>query len=229
MFVINRKKILSVFIFISLFLPQALLASVDTDGDGYEDAWEIKNGYSPYNPEEVKAEDSDTDKDGLSDYWEYVFHTNPEQADSDNDGYSDYEEIDHAYDPNSGNKKRLESWIEVDREHQELTYVVSGQAWKKFSVSTGKPSMPTPAGVYKILNKSPKAWSKAYGLYMPYWLGLGKHGEFGIHELPVWPNGYREGEDHLGIAVSYGFTRLGVGAAKYIYERSAVASEVRIK
>ena len=59
---------------------------------------------------------------------------------------------------------------------------------------------------------------KAYGLWMPFWLGLDR-GRIGIHELPVWPSGYREGEDHLGKAVSHGCIRLGVGSASiYLIE-----------
>ena len=87
--------------------------------------------------------------------------------------------------------------------------------------------MPTPTGKFKIINKQEKAWSKKYGLWMPYWLGLNANG-IGIHELPIWPNGYREGENHLGRAVSHGCIRLGLGAASYIYNRVSIGTLVLI-
>lgn len=203
-------------------------ADKDSDGDGYSDTVEIQNGYSPFNPEQVKADKSDMDKDGLSDAMELKFKTDALNADSDGDGFLDGAEIDQAYDPLSTSTKKLPFKIEINLKKQQLTYSVSGQLWKTFSVSTGKASMPTPKGTFKILNKNKKAWSKAYGLWMPYWMGLGS-GQFGIHELPVWPSGYREGENHLGTPVSHGCIRLGVGSAQYIYDRVSPGTEVIIK
>jgi lipoprotein-anchoring transpeptidase ErfK/SrfK len=201
--------------------------SVDSDADGYIDTEEIAHNYSPFSAEAVKADKSDLDSDGLSDYWEYQFKTDPAKADTDGDGYSDFKEIDGGFDPLSTSTKKLSRRIEINLKKQTLTYYVADQPWKKFSVSTGKASMPTPAGKYKIINKVPKAWSKAYQLWMPYWMGLGT-GSFGIHELPLWPSGYREGESHLGKPVSHGCVRLGIGPAKYLYERVDVGTEVNI-
>lgn len=200
----------------------------DSDGDGYNDITEIANGYSPFNAQKIKIDISDVDSDGLSDDWEIKFKTDPYRPDSDGDGYADREEIDQAYDPNSASVKKLDRQIEIHLGDQQLIYLVAGQPWRKFTVSTGKPSMPTPQGSFKIFNKAEKAWSKAYGLWMPYWLGL-SGGRFGIHELPVWPNGYREGENHLGVPVSHGCIRLGVGPAQYLYERVEVGTMVVIK
>jgi len=87
--------------------------------------------------------------------------------------------------------------------------------------------MPTPKGNFVVVNKIKKAWSKTYSLWMPFWLGLDR-GSIGIHELPVWPNGYREGEDHLGKPVSHGCIRLGVGAAQYIFDRVDAGLSVSI-
>lgn len=200
----------------------------DSDGDGYGDAQEIAGGYSPFNPQNIKIEKSDMDDDGLSDYWELIFKTDPLNSDSDNDGFPDGREIDFAYDPLSDLKEKLPVGVEIDLQNQKLRYLVGGQVWKEFPVSSGKAGMPTPTGTYKIINKVQKAWSKAYGLWMPYWLGLDK-GQFGIHELPVWPSGYREGAAHLGVPVSHGCVRLGVGPAQYIYERLGVGAAVTIK
>jgi len=191
--------------------------SADTDSDGYSDWVELNAGFSPLNPGKIKLEDSDYDHDGLSDRMELNFGTDLSLVDSDGDGFSDGEEIDSGYDPlNADIGKKLEKRIEINTGAQELSYFLGGVRMGKFIVSSGKPSMPTPRGHFKVKNKSPKAWSAAYGLWMPYWIGLGT-GSFGIHELPVWPSGYREGEDHLGTPVSHGCIRLGIGPAEVLY------------
>ncbi len=204
------------------------LSLIDTDNDGYDDAQEILADYSPFNSRSLSLQDSDVDNDDLSDYWELLFRTNPKLTDTDNDGYSDYQEISYAYDPLSTTTKKLNQKVEIDRKSQTLFYYVSGHLWREFSVSTGKPSMPTPSGEFTVVNKIQKAWSKTYSLWMPFWLGLDR-GSIGIHELPVWPSGYREGEDHLGQAVSHGCIRLGVGPAQYMFDRLDVGAKVFIK
>jgi len=204
------------------------VSAFDSDIDGYSDAEEISHNYSPFTADPAKADKSDLDSDGLNDYWEWQFKTDPLKADSDDDGYLDGREIDLGFNPLSTSTKKLARRIEINLKKQELTYYVANQPWKKFSVSTGKASMPTPTGEFIITNKVPKAWSKTYQLWMPYWLGLGA-GRIGIHELPLWPSGYREGADHLGKPVSHGCIRLGIGPAKYLYERVDKGTTVIIK
>ena len=63
---------------------------------------------------------------------------------------------------------------------------------------------------------------------MPYWMAITATGKYGIHELPVWPNGYREGEDHLGRPVSHGCIRLGLDSAKFMYEWSNIGTPIFI-
>lgn len=223
------------FVLILFFIaqPLSLRAGYDFDGDGYTDEEEIANGYSPYNPEPIKFEQSDMDGDGLNDYWEREFKTDPFLADTDKDGYDDYQEIDKGFDPLSATGQRLAVSLEIDLKSQTMTYFLDNHPWQKWSVSTGRPGMSTPLGNFSIVNKSPKPWSKSYGLWMPYWLGLGgpglRNGIIGIHELPVWPGGYREGENHLGQPVSHGCIRLGMGPAQYLYERAEVGTPVIIK
>lgn len=170
----------------------------------------------------------DSDQDGLSDYWEQKFGTDPANPDTDGDGFKDGREVDQGYDPLASSTKRLPQKIVINLKTQKLDYFVGGQLWREYTISTGKAAMPTPQGTFKIINKSLKAWSKNYGLWMPFWLGL-DHGEFGIHELPVWPSGYREGAAHLGHPVSHGCIRLGIGPAQYLYERVATGTEVVIR
>lgn len=200
--------------------------SADTDGDGYSDWEELNNGYSPHQPGSVKLEDSDFDNDGLSDRMELNFGTDITDPDTDGDGHSDGEEIANGYDPLREGKKELPERIEISTGEQKLFYFLDGVRMNTYAVSTGKPSMPTPKGGYSIVNKADKAWSP-YGLWMPYWMGLGT-GKFGIHQLPYWPNGYREGEEHLGQPVSHGCIRLGIEPAKKLYELVEVGTPVFI-
>ncbi len=198
----------------------------DTDGDGYSDREELLNGYSPHNPEPVKLKDNDADGDGLSDKDELRFGTNLLKTDTDGDGWSDKEEIDFGYDPLNPEPIKLEKRIEINTGEQTLSYFLDGVKRDTFLISSGRASMPTSKGHFLIINKAPRAWSP-YGLWMPYWLGLGT-GSFGIHQLPVWPNGYREGEDHLGTPVSHGCIRLGIEPAEFLYDWAEVGTPVFI-
>jgi hypothetical protein len=197
----------------------------DTDGDGFSDFAELNSGFSPHNPERVRLEDNDQDIDGLNDRQELRYKTDILNPDTDEDGFKDGYEIAKGFDPLKGGGAKLVKKIKIDLKNQRLSYYQGDMKLGEFPVSTGKRSMPTPKGSFKILNKSPKAWSRDYGLWMPYWLGLGR---FGIHELPIWPNGYREGANHLGIPVSHGCIRLGIGPAKTVYNWAEIGTEVII-
>jgi len=118
-------------------------------------------------------------------------------------------------------------YIEVNLTHQMLYTIDGTQLVNSYKVSTGKWSMPTPIGDYVINNKDPRAYSSKYGLYMPYWMAfIGS--EYGIHELPEWPDGRKEGESHLGTPVSHGCVRLGRGSAEEVYNWSEIGTPIFI-
>lgn len=94
-----------------------------------------------------------------------------------------------------------------------------------YRVSTGKWSMPTPTGTFAINSKTEMAYSATYGLYMPWWMSFIGN-DYGIHELPEWPGGAKEGEGHLGTPVSHGCVRLGVGAAESVYSWAEIGTPV---
>ncbi|OGG89717.1 hypothetical protein A3H03_01185 [Candidatus Kuenenbacteria bacterium RIFCSPLOWO2_12_FULL_42_13] len=100
---------------------------------------------------------------------------------------------------------------------------------KETLISTGKPGMATPVGEFKIENKTKRAWSRMAGLWMPYFMLIEPKKGIGIHELPEWPNGYKEGADHLGTPVSHGCIRLGVGPAEEIYNWVEAGMPVKIQ
>ena len=116
----------------------------------------------------------------------------------------------------------------IDLSDQTLSYYEDGYRLATFPTSTGKPGYATPVGEHAINAKSELAYSKTYGLYMPYWMSF-IGGRYGIHELPYWPNGYREGADHLGVAVSHGCVRLGIGSAQTLFEWAEVGTPVIVQ
>lgn len=117
-------------------------------------------------------------------------------------------------------------YVEINLREQKLYRINGGTLEKVYRVSTGKWSTPTPRGTFTISYKHPRAYSAAFGLYMPYWMNFQgtstsgdvlRPGAYGLHELPEWPNGYKEGQSHLGTPVSHGCVRLGIGDASELY------------
>lgn len=170
----------------------------------------------------------DTDKDGLVDEQEVKFKTDINNPDSDSDGFVDGLEIARGFDPLSAEVKKLPKNILIDLKKQELYQQLNGITIRTHTVSTGRPGMATPRGTYTIGNKHPRAWSRTYGLWMPFWMSLAGT-RMGIHELPEWPGGYKEGANHLGTPVSHGCIRLGVTAAKVVYDWTEVGTKVIVK
>lgn len=117
-------------------------------------------------------------------------------------------------------------YIDINTASQVMVIFENGVALDVYLVSSGKRGMDTPKGTFSIHNKTPRAWSKTYGLYMPYWMAIVPGGKFGIHELPEWPGGYKEGANHLGTPVSHGCVRLGIGNAKRVYEWADIGTPV---
>lgn len=109
-------------------------------------------------------------------------------------------------------------YIDINLKSQVMTIFEDGKIVDAFIISSGRPGMETPRGAHTIHNKVPRTWSVRYALFMPYWMAITADGKYGIHELPEWPGGYKEGASHLGRPVSHGCVRLGVGAAKKVYE-----------
>jgi lipoprotein-anchoring transpeptidase ErfK/SrfK len=117
-------------------------------------------------------------------------------------------------------------YIDVSLKSQVMVIFEDGKALDSYPVSSGKAAMPTPPGNYQIHNKAPRAYSKEFSLYMPNWMAFVADGKMGIHELPEWPGGYKEGANHLGVPVSHGCIRLGVGPAKRVYDWAEIGTPV---
>ena len=131
------------------------------------------------------------------------------------------------YSPGNNPGKYPGKFIEINLSEQTLYRFEGTNLIGTHSVSTGKWSMPTPVGEYAINNKDPRAYSQDYDLYMPYWMAfIGS--EYGIHELPEWADGTKEGENHLGTPVSHGCVRLGRGDAQAVYDWAETGTPVFI-
>lgn len=119
-------------------------------------------------------------------------------------------------------------YIDINLTNQILSIFENGVFINNYLISSGKYGMNTPIGTHKIYNKFPRPFSKKYGLYMPNWMAFTSDGSYGLHELPEWPNGYKEGENHLGIPVSHGCVRLGIGSSKTVYNWAEIGIPVII-
>jgi len=117
-------------------------------------------------------------------------------------------------------------YIDISLTSQTMVLFENGEAVNAFIVSSGQRGMDTPKGTHQIYNKHPRPWSKKYELFMPFWMAITSDGKYGLHELPEWPSGYKEGQNHLGIPVSHGCVRLGVGPAENIYNWAEIGTPV---
>lgn len=123
-------------------------------------------------------------------------------------------------------KMKEGKYIDISVSNQVMTIFDDGLKINSFLISTGKYGMPTPLGMFSVKKKEDNHWSSTYGLWMPYSMNF--YSSFYIHELPYWPSGYREGESHLGVRVSHGCIRLGIGPAKYVYDWSEIGTPVYV-
>lgn len=169
---------------------------VDTDGDGYNDAQEVRNGFSPHVVNQ-RLSATDFDGDGLSDETELALKTDLGRKDSDNDGMSDRDEVYGGRDPlnASATTSTVKRTVHVDLDRQQLTYFFNGIKLGTMPVSTGQPKTPTPPGSFKIIRKVPVVhyvgpgydlpntkWNlefkRSYYLHGAYW-----HDQFGIRTM----------------------------------------------
>lgn len=117
-------------------------------------------------------------------------------------------------------------YIDINVKSQIMSIFENGRILDAYLISSGKRGMDTPQGSFKIANKYPRPWSKKYSLFMPFWMAITPNGDYGIHELPEWPGGYKEGANHLGIPVSHGCVRLGIGPAERVYNWAEIGTPV---
>lgn len=168
----------------------------DTDGDGYADGEEIRNGYSPLQVT-GRLNSVDSDDDGLSDELELKLTTDLAKKDTDNDGVSDRDEVYSGRNPLKFSlaTSTVQRSVKVDLDQQQLTYFFNGIKLGTMPVSTGQPKTPTPPGSFKVLRKVPVVHYVGPGYDLPntkwnlefkrsfYVHGAYWHTQFGIRTM----------------------------------------------
>jgi len=121
--------------------------------------------------------------------------------------------------------------VEIDISEQRM-YVWQGDTLiYEFVVSTGQGPYQTRRGTFSIKSKLPMAYSSAYNLYMPNWLGLYDVGRYenGIHGLPTSAaTGRQLWAGVLGRPVSFGCVVMDVDDVQLLYNWAELGTPVEI-
>ncbi len=139
------------------------LQKADTDGDGFPDGAEVKSGYDPKAPGNVRL---DSDRDGLLEHEECQWKTDPFRADSDGDTFPDGDEVRNGFDPTiKGDGKgsdalplrkgiEAEQALRPDPNSSNYTEGVAGIIVGDQPVSQGSAVPITPERVQEILSRA---------------------------------------------------------------------------
>lgn len=148
------KFVFCLSIFLLLMFP-VHAQDLDSDGDGYTDQEELRNGYSPWHGDGKRLREVDSDNDGLWDDWEIALQTDRLNSDTDGDGHNDGLEMKHSYDPRAAGGEKLLKRVEVNLKTQKLAYFFGNTKLDEFLISSGVPRTPTPKGTFTVLEKRP--------------------------------------------------------------------------
>ena len=195
----------------------------DTDGDGFSDGEEIRDGFSPL-AKDKKLYEVDTDKDKLNDLLELSFGTNLNFVDTDRDAESDYEEVMHGRNPTSSSLQAvLTRRVETDLTTQMLRYIVDEKLIFNMPISSGNPWTPTPTGTFKILYKVPIMRYRGPGYDLPgvtLNMAFTNRGHF-LHTA-YWHNNFGKKTN------SHGCINMRKADAALLYAYLDVGTEVRV-
>ncbi|MGF1479026.1 MAG: L,D-transpeptidase [Cyanophyceae cyanobacterium] len=118
-------------------------------------------------------------------------------------------------------KNSQQRWLEVDLSDQQLTAWQGNTTSQTITVSTGKPSTPTPIRVFTIQRKLPQDRMRGADYDVPnvpsvmyYHRGYAIHGAY-------WHN-------QFGTPVSHGCINVPVEAAQQLFQRTSVGTPVVI-
>lgn len=120
--------------------------------------------------------------------------------------------------------------ILIDISEQHLYAYQNDELVFSFVASTGIGNS-TRIGTFKVLDKIPNAYSNAFNIWMPYWMGIYYSGtlENGIHGLPKLWNGVELWGNLLGKPATYGCIETKTSEAKALYDWSVVGMPVVIQ
>jgi len=196
----------------------------DTDGDGLSDTEELVRGFSPLRKDKVKLSSLDTDQDGLPDSWEIRLDLDLDNADQNRNGLPDGQELNEGFFPGSKKLQPVDKLIKVNLKKQELAYYVNDIELDKFKISSGVKSMPTPTGVFAILDKVP---SKNYG-------GVGwsyPNTKWNLHFTTKGLRYFIHGaywHNKFGRPMSHGCVNVSYAAMERLYNFAEVGTRVEI-
>jgi LysM repeat protein len=120
--------------------------------------------------------------------------------------------------------------IVVDISEQHLYAYQDNQLVFSFVASTGIGDS-TRIGTFKVLDKIPRAYSRAFNIWMPYWMGIYYSGtlENGIHGLPLLMNGVELWGNLLGRPATYGCIESKTSEIKQLYDWAEIGTPVIIR
>ena len=126
------------------------------------------------------------------------------------------------------------SYVEVDMGEQHMWYIKDGEIVFECDVVTGKPSTPTPTGMYRVIEKmrdkvlrGEKKPDGTYGYESPvdYWMRLTWSG-IGLHDA-TWQSKFG-GERYLNGYGSHGCINMPLEKAKELYNMIEIGDRVVI-
>lgn len=119
--------------------------------------------------------------------------------------------------------------IEVDVSDQRMYVWEGDELIYNWPASTGMAGYGTRRGTFAVQSKIPNAWSSAWQLWMPNWLGIYWAGgsENGIHALPII-NGTRIWGGVLGTPISYGCVVIGTDESRLLFNWAEMGTTVDI-
>jgi len=128
--------------------------------------------------------------------------------------------------PSGGGQRIL-----IDLSEQHLYAYQGDRLVHSVVISSGAAPSRTRTGEFRVQSKIPKAYGAAWGIWMPYWLGIYWAGstENGIHALPVTSGGQTLWASSLGRPVSYGCIVMGTQDAKRLYDWADIGTLVSIR
>jgi LysM repeat protein len=120
--------------------------------------------------------------------------------------------------------------IQIDISEQHLYAYQDSKLVFSLVVSTGMGNS-TRIGTFKVLDKIPNAFSNAFNIWMPYWMGIYYSGtlENGIHGLPLLTNGVELWGNLLGKPATYGCIESRTPDIKKLYDWAEIGIPVIIR
>lgn len=120
--------------------------------------------------------------------------------------------------------------IVIDISEQHLYAYQNNQLVFSFVASTGIGDS-TRIGTFKVLDKIPRAYSRTFNIWMPYWMGIYYSGtlENGIHGLPLLMNGVELWGNLLGRPATYGCIESKTSEIKQLYDWAEIGTPVIIR